>query len=422
MTFGYLLNTRTGEEYRAAWDLLQREAVQCSTYLGKELEGSLAKGPDIAGELEEGQSSRQLITEQREQLREAVLREALLRHPDQTARPAIAYPQLDKLTTAWKLSLPGPTTGLTSPVFREVMSMHLFLPSLACQEIVGQPVGARGARVGLFGDEVMTATLPGDSWRWRHDNLKVTLMSICNESMIRTDAEVFGLFRDLIPAELTRQGGDLQYGRQRVGLTPDLLLRLPTPDGVRDALGEIKCMSAGVSRYPPGKTEKQADQRAKELPGLYRRPLERLDRQHRGTAVGETGALVARLQSYGELQCYVAGAWADGSKHLHSLLQSCAESRVEHLIRSTGRQEMEGQLSIIISQYRRRVSSCVVRSNAQCLISRVGVISPAARGAAQRREAQGRVERQWREERKAQWMASLRGPGWARSGRCHSLY
>ena len=156
-------NTRTGEEYGAAWDLLQREAEQCSTYLGKELEGTLAKGPDIAGKLEEGQSSRQLITEQREQLREAVLREALLRHPDQTARPAIAYPQLDKLTIDLKLSLPGPTTGLTSPVFREVMSMHLFLPSLACQEIVGQPVGARGARVGLFGDEVMTATLPGDS-------------------------------------------------------------------------------------------------------------------------------------------------------------------------------------------------------------------------------------------------------------------
>ena len=63
--------------------------------------------------VKEGQSSRQLLTEQREQLREAVLREALLRHPDQTARPAIAYPQLDKLTTAWKLSLPGPTTGLT---------------------------------------------------------------------------------------------------------------------------------------------------------------------------------------------------------------------------------------------------------------------------------------------------------------------
>ena len=350
-----------------------------------------------------------------------MLREALLRHHDQTARPAIAYPQLDKLTTAWKLSLPGPTTGLTTPVFKEVMAMHLFLPSPACREIVGQPVGPKRVAARAFGDEVMTATLPGDSWRWRHDALKLCLMNICNESMIRADAEVFGLFRDLIPAELTNRGGDLQYGRQRVGLTPDLLLRLPTPDGVKDCLGKIKCMSAGVSRYPPGKTEKQADRRAKELPGLYRRPLERLDQEYRGTGPGETGALVTRLQGYGELQCYVAGAWADGSKHLHALLQSCAESRVEHLIRSTGRQEMEGQLSVIISQYRRRVSTCVVRANGQCLISRVGVISPAARGAAKRRDVAGRLERQWRDERKAQWMASLRGPGWARSGNCHSF-
>ena len=97
---------------------------------------------------------------------------------------------------------------------------------------------------------------------------------------------------------------------------------------------------------------------------------------------------------------YVAGAWADGSKHLHLHLQ----------------------MSVIVSQLRRRLSTCVVRSNAQCLISRVGVISPAARDAAQRREVAGRMERRWREERKAQWMASLRGLGWARSGRCYSLF
>ena len=34
--------------------------------------------------------------------------------------------------------------------------------------------------------------------------------------------------------------------------------------------------------------------------------------------------------------------------------------------------------------------------------------------AAQRREVAGRLERELREERQAQWMASLRGPGWAR--------
>ena len=89
--------------------------------------------------------------------------------------------------------------------------------------------------------------------------------------------------------------------------------------------------------------------------------------------------------------------------------------------RSTGRPELEGQLSVIVSQYRRLLSTCIVRAQAQCLISRVGVISPQAREAAQRREAVGRMERQLREDMRAKWMAGLRGPGSARGGRCHAL-
>ena len=180
-------------------------------------------------------------------------------------------------------------------------------------------------------------------------------------------------------------------------------------------------MSAGVSRYPPGRAEKQADRRARELPATYRRPLERLDQQYRGTAPGVTGPLVARLQGYGELMCLVAGAWADCSSHLHELIVTCAESRVAHLCRSTGRPEMEGQLGTITGQYRRLISSCIVRAQAQCLISRVGVISPEARMAAQRTEVAGRLERELMEERRAQWMASVRGPGWVRRGRCHMM-
>ena len=415
-------NSQTGREFKESWEFLQREARQCSDFLGKELSGIVEVGPDAAADLIEGASSRQGITEQREELREAVMREALLRYHDQTARPAIAYPQLDKLSTAWKLGLPGPTSGLTSIVFKEVMAMHLFLPSLACKGVVGQRVGTRGAVAGQFGDEIMCCNqLPGDSWRWRHDEVKLCIMGMCNDSKVRADAEVFGLFRDLIPADLTDQGGELQHSRQRVGLTPDFLFRLPTPDGVTDRLGELKAISAGISRYPPGKTEKQADRRGRELPASYRRALERLDREHRGTAPGETGALVARLQGYGELLCLVFGAWGDCSEDLHSLVQICAESKVEHLCRSTGRPEMEGQLSVITSQYRRLLSTTMVRAQAQCLISRVGVISPQAREAARRRDVAGRMERELREDRRAHWMASLRGPGWARQGRCHTL-
>ena len=78
-------NVRTGREFQEMWEFLQREARQCSEYLGQELEGVIAAGADVAAELGEGSSSRQEVTEQREELREAVMREALLRHHDQTA-------------------------------------------------------------------------------------------------------------------------------------------------------------------------------------------------------------------------------------------------------------------------------------------------------------------------------------------------
>ena len=136
---------------------------------------------------------------------------------------------------------------------------------------------------------------------------------------------------------------------------------------------------------------------------------------------GETGPLVHLLQGYGELQGYVAGAWGEGSENLHSLIQTCAESQVAHLVRSTGKQEMEKKLSGLVAQYRRLVSTCVVRAQAQCLLSRISAISGAARGAAERRAVTASLEAKLAGEKEAQWMASLSGPGWARRGRCHRM-
>ena len=58
-------------------------------------DGFQCVGADVAAELGEGSSRRQGVTEQREELREAVIREALLRYPD---RPSpfhswTCYPQ-----------------------------------------------------------------------------------------------------------------------------------------------------------------------------------------------------------------------------------------------------------------------------------------------------------------------------------------
>ena len=411
---------RTAQEFRRSWRALFEEGEQCCNFLGKEMGGHLSLGPAGWDKLEPGFSSRHTLTDQREELREAVVSEALTRHPDQTARPVTLYPQLDKLSTAWKLSLPGPLNGMSSKVFQEVMSAHLCLPSLATREVVGHMVrDSRGNlhEVGRFGDEVMCATLPGDSWRWRHDGLKTCLTSLCEEAKIPVEVEVFGLFRHLIPAEESGAGGQLHQFRQRNGLCPDLRLRVPTSEGVRDQLGEIKTMAAGITRYPLGDRRKQVDRRAGELPGEYRRPLAKLDIKHHDTLPGETGPLVRLLQSFGELQCLVAGAWGEGLVHLHSLIQTCVDSRISHLVRMTGQQSMEGKRSVLVSQYRRLVSTCVVRAQAQCLLSRVSAISEAAKGAADRRRVTQREEMRFQEEREAQWMAGLYGPGWVRRGR-----
>ena len=413
-------NCRTGTEFEASWRRLQLEGEQTCAFLSIEFSGTLALGPAAAMSLKEGGSSRQALTEQREELREAALAEALRRHHDQAARPVRAYPQLDKLSTAWKLALPGPTNGLSSPVFREIMAQHLCLPSPACASIQGQRAGAHGGIVGPFGDELMTAHLPQDSWRTRHDLLKLELVKIANDARVPVEVEVFGLFRDIIPAEEFEDGGSLRYCRQRNGLCPDFKFRFSTTDGPRFSLGELKFISASASRYPLGRSEKQVDRRARELPGSYRRPLEKLDAKL-GTPPGETGRLVARLQSYGPLLGLVAGQWGEASKDLHWFIQTCAEARAAYISRSSGQEVSEKKLGTIVSQYRRLVSTTACRAQAQCLLERISLITPEAKAAADRRALTMRRDEQLRQERQSQWMAQLSRPGAGKRGDCHTL-
>ena len=134
-----------------------------------------------------------------------------------------------------------------------------------------------------------------------------------------------------------------------------------------------------------------------------------------------TNPLVRRLQSFGELQTFVVGNWGEGSEDLHAPRPNLCRGRVSRICRSSGRPEAEHLLGTIVGQYCRLISTCAVRAQAMCTLARVGLISPAAREAARRRQVAMRMEAQMKEERKAQWMASLRGPGWARRGRCHGV-
>ena len=262
----------------------------------------------------------------------------------------------------------------------------------------------------------MNAPLCGDSWRHRHDTGKLCLMNMALHAKLPVDAEVFGLFRDLIPAEAMREGEELDTARARSGIIPDLRLRVATAAGPVDSLAEIKYMSAGPTRYPRGSTEKAADRRARGLAATYKRPLAKLDQKYHGTGPGESGPLVSRLQSY-PLLGLVIGMWSDCSADIHELIQTLGEARAAHESRTTGEQVSEGQMSQIISQYRRLFSTTCVRAQALCLLARMGQLSPGAKDAAQRREIAVRLEENMRRERQGDWMANIRGMGISRRGR-----
>ena len=206
--------------------------------------------------------------EKRENMRGLILRRALERHPNQQARPVLMFPQLDKLSNAWLLALPGPFSGLSSPVFSEGMCSLLCLPSPACKGRVGETV-RRGVMVDMWGDKVMSAPLPGDTWRTRHDEVKFSINSLCAWSKLPVTCEVFNLFAHLIPQEALNR---MERGKRRQAILPDFRLAMPDPvTGISRRLAELKVITCCSSRYQVRDRQKALDRRAGLLMSEYRK-------------------------------------------------------------------------------------------------------------------------------------------------------
>ena len=330
----------------------------------------------------------------------------------------MAITQFDKLSQAWLLALPSPTTHLASPVFREAMAMHLCLPSPGCQSKVGQPVGPSGDTVDPFGDSIMYARLPFDTWRTRHDTVKLAIVERAHDAGVEIEPEVYGLFSDLIPAVATGNGGDLEMVRQRQGLVPDYRIRLQSEHGNPvDYLAELKVISAGPTRYyARGSRDKAVDVRARALTREYRSKLEALDIKYLRVPRGQTGPLVQRLESWGELQGLVVGQFGEGSQHLHELLGQLAEAKVAKQARATGVHPGESDVGMMLSHYRRILSIVAVRAQATCLLTRLGHLDRGAREAAQRRSLAVRRKAALRGEARAYFQAYICGRGVHRHG------
>ena len=118
---------------------------------------------------------------------------------------------------------------------------------------------------------------------------------------------------------------------------------------------------------------------------------------------GQQGPLVRRLNSYGPLIGLVVGAFQEGSKDLHALLGTLADSQLRAKGLARGRKEgTDQEMSIILAGLRRALSMAAAKANSACLLDRVSRVGEEHRQAARRRAW---VKRE--EERKAFWHSKM---------------
>ena len=417
--------SRTSVEFQAGWNMLAGEARDICNYLGEEPSGCLADAVEGVGGNSTDGSTRTKVVQELEGLRHKLLVRALTAHPIRDARPVTVYQNVsdDKCAGSWLLAIPNRDNSLSTPVFREAMSAHLCLPSPALREggWVGRQIGARGEVIDQFGDSVLCCKeIPGDSWRHRHDEVKIAIHKEACLSKVPVDCEVYGEFSDLLPAALREEGGELQWGRARQGKVPDFKFLLPSPEGPKPCLAELKIISAGKTLFPRGVEGKGTERRAARLEAEYEAKLHRYDvqfhgaQQDAGRAGNPPGPLVRRFRDLGGLSegRLVAGPWGDLSPDFHKLLIAFAESRVAAMSRAQGWEAGPGQLGKVTGEIRRAMSITIVRANALCLLNRLSQLGPGAGAAARRRQEALRLEERRRRDREAFDMA------WRAKGSC----
>ena len=136
-----------------------------------------------------------------------------------------------------------------------------------------------------------------------------------------------------------------------------------------------------------------------------------MDTRYHGVEEGQTGPLMRRLEGYGRLLTWVMGAWQEGSKDLHSLLDILADHKVAVLGLARGREASDQERAQILSGYRRTLSTTAARATSGCLLGRLAKVGEANRAAAKRRAWAKRESERLEEERRAHWRAHVQGRG-----------
>ena len=116
-----------------------------------------------------------------------------------------------------------------------------------------------------------------------------------------------------------------------------------------------------------------------------------------------------RLDEYGELLGLCFGAWGEASEGVHELVQTLAEARLTYQGLQRGRPGSAQELGMLVSQVRRRLSLTAVKTQVDCLLSKLHQVGPGNQQLAKKRVWAIREDERMARERGAQWLRRVEG-------------
>ena len=215
----------------------------------------------------------------------------------------------------------------------------------------------------------------------------------------------------------------MESGRARQAIVPDFRLNVPSDLGDSQVkLAELKVLNCCKTWYSTGSgvnvNVRATDKRANGLQANYKNKAKKVDQDIIGTAAGERGPVERKLDEYGDIMGLCFGAWGEASKDVHTLVDVLAKSRLKHQLQDAGRPDegSDNELAVITGQIRRTLSQTVVKSQVNCLLSRIHQVGPGNKQLAKKRQWTLQQDEKMRKERSAQWIRRIEGVNTLRKG------
>jgi hypothetical protein len=341
---------------------------------------------------------------------------------------------INTFSRAFTSAIPTRGNEIPSAYWWEVWADYMACPSPGAAAMVGKVVPNMNRRLSHSGHEAVASSglNVGGSITVRHDELKWVIADACRSMKLPTVCEVYGLFAAYVSQ--AQSAAFMQMDRRaRQILEPDFMF---TPHGRAASLADLKFITFCPSRYKTGPqvndfgTQSAAVNRRADLvnsadagSGGYHEKAHKGDVRWNGTAAGARGPIQVRLDSFGRVKGFAAGAFGECSDDVAHLVADLANSGAESSWMDMGARSKREARGIIKHQLTKSFGVTTVRANAACKLLRLGVLASGdAKSAAARRSVERfnmRVRQDWWHEQSAarRWGRRINGgPGGVQLG------